>query len=66
MAASHYLHVYIPEVRRLLLDSNYGTSYETIIRFRSIIHLKPTCYVMHYQSNIQQLYAVPTLYLCVL
>ena len=28
--------------------------------------LKPTGYVMHQQFNIQQLYAVPTLYLCVL
>ena len=29
-------------------------------------HLKPTCYVMHHHFNIQQLYALPTLYLCVL
>ena len=28
--------------------------------------LKPTDYVMHHQFNIQQLYALPTLYLCVL
>jgi len=28
--------------------------------------LKPTGHVMHQQFNIQQLYAVPTLYLCVL
>jgi len=28
--------------------------------------LKPTGYVMHNQFNIQQLYALPTLYLCVL
>ena len=28
--------------------------------------VKPTGYVMHQQFNIQQLYAVPTLYLCVL
>jgi len=28
--------------------------------------LKPTGYVMHQQFNMQQLYAVPTLYLCVL
>ena len=27
--------------------------------------LKPTGYAMHQQFNIQQLYAVPTLYLCV-
>ena len=28
--------------------------------------LKPTGYVMHHQFSIQQLYALPTLYLCVL
>ena len=28
--------------------------------------LKPTGYVVHHQFNIQQLYALPTLYLCVL
>jgi hypothetical protein len=28
--------------------------------------LKPTGYVMHQQFNIRQLYALPTLYLCVL
>ena len=28
--------------------------------------LKPTGYVMHQRFNIQQLYALPTLYLCVL
>ena len=28
--------------------------------------LKSTGYVMHQQFNIQQLYALPTLYLCVL
>ena len=28
--------------------------------------LKPVGYVMHHQFNIQQLYALPTLYLCVL
>ena len=28
--------------------------------------LKPTAYVMYQQFNIQQLYALPTLYLCVL
>jgi len=29
-------------------------------------HSKPTGHVMHHQFNIQQLYALPTLYLCVL
>ena len=28
--------------------------------------LKPTGYVMHQQFNVQQLYALPKLYLCVL
>ena len=28
--------------------------------------LKPTGHVMHHKFNIQQLYALPTLYLCVL
>ena len=28
--------------------------------------LKPTGYVMHQQFNIQQLYVLPKLYLCVL
>jgi hypothetical protein len=28
--------------------------------------LKPTGYMMHHQFNIQQLYTLPTLYLCVL
>jgi len=28
--------------------------------------LKPSGYVMHHQFNIQQLYVLPTLYLCVL
>ena len=32
----------------------------------SVTLLKPTGHVMHQQFNIQQLYAVPTLYLCVL
>ena len=28
--------------------------------------IKPTGYVMHQQFNVQQLYVLPTLYLCVL
>ena len=34
--------------------------------FNPLDVLKPTGYVMHHQFNIQQLYALPTLYLCVL
>jgi len=32
----------------------------------NINFLKPIGYVMHQQFNIQQLYVLPTLYLCVL
>ena len=37
----------------------------TIISSRNINLIKPTGHVMHQQFNIQQLYALPTLYLCV-
>ena len=39
---------------------------DIIITAFTINLLKPTGYVMHQQFNIQQLYALPTLYLCVL
>ena len=39
-----------------------NNSWHTII----INLLKPIGYVMHHQFNIQQLYVLPTLYLCVL
>jgi hypothetical protein len=39
--------------------------HRSIARFDHINLLKPTGYVMHNQFNIQQLYALPTLYLCV-
>ena len=36
-------------------------------QFRTNLNLlKPTDHVMHQQFNIQQLYVLPTLYLCVL
>ena len=35
-------------------------------KFRSLNLLNPTGHVMHQQFNIQQLYVLPTLYLCVL
>ena len=38
----------------------------TKVRRLSINLSKPTCHVMHQQFNIQQLYVLPTLYLCVL
>jgi len=39
----------------------WGSSVEPVVNL-----LKPTGHVMHHQFNIQQLYALPTLYLCVL
>ena len=39
------------------------TSY---VMYQQFNLLKPTGYVMHQQFNIQQLYVLPTLYLCVL
>ena len=41
--------------------SDYKIMYILLINL-----LKPTGHVMHQQFNIQQLYALPTLYLCVL
>ena len=35
-------------------------------KLNNINLLKPTGHVMHHHFNIQQLYAMPTLYLCVL
>jgi len=35
-------------------------------KFSTINFLKPAGYMMHQQFNIQRLYALPTLYLCVL
>ena len=42
--------------------------YQIIIFLKIYIFnlLEPTGYVMHQQFNIQQLYVLPTLYLCVL
>ena len=46
---------------------NVHVSFRTNCRTDGEINLlKPTDYVMHQQGNIQQLYVLPTLYLCVL
>ena len=42
------------------------SDYFTLYYVAKINRLKPTGYVMHQQFNIQQLYVLPTLYLCVL
>ena len=39
---------------------------EKILRLREVNLLNPTGHVIHQQFDIQQLYALPTLYLCVL
>jgi len=36
----------------------------SIVKLINLLH--PPVYVTHHQLNIQQLYALPTLYLCVL
>jgi len=38
---------------------------QQILIYISVNLLKPTGHVMHHQFNIQQLYALPTLYLCI-
>ena len=40
--------------------------YFVLWSYRIFNLLKPTGHVMHQQFNIQKLYALPTLYLCVL
>ena len=40
--------------------------YYEILVYLLVNLLNPTGYVMHQQFNIQQLYVLPTLYLCVL
>ena len=37
-----------------------------LTNFKFINLLNPAGYVMHHEFNIQQMYALPTLYLCVL
>ena len=49
-----------------LVSSCRITAHNNISQTNNVNHLKPTGYVMHHQFYIQQLYALPTLYLCVL
>jgi hypothetical protein len=44
----------------------YSLFVESRVPFYSVNLLKPTGHVMHQLFNIQQLYVLPTLYLCVL
>ena len=51
----------------IMLEANHKTfSYGNNISVSYIKLLKPAGHVMHQQFNIQQLYTLPTLYLCVL
>ena len=50
--------------QQLLPESASLLRYTYIACLVYINLLKPTGYVMHHQFNIQQLYALPTLYLC--
>jgi len=43
-----------------------ATIFKRTMQLFGLNHLKPTGNVMHHQLNIQQLYALPTLYLCIL
>ena len=49
-----------------IMTDGMGAWFALGIKERLINLLKPTGHVMHHQFNIQQLYALPTLYLCVL
>ena len=58
---SQYMAEWMFRLHFSLASHLYSESFSLIIEL-----LKPTGYVMHHQFNIQQLYALPTLYLCVL
>jgi hypothetical protein len=51
------------QITRLPYVSHLGIMGEKYVIFSL---LKPAGHVMHHQFNIQKLYALPTLYLCVL
>jgi len=48
------------------IRTKHWTQDEHHVEFLNVNLSKPTGHVMHQQFNIQQLYALPTLYLCVL
>ena len=54
------------EEQRLASAGNRMAIFRTPGSGSSVNLLKPTGHVMHQQFNVQQLYALPTLYLCVL
>jgi len=52
------------DLNELKRNNVYNSSNTTILYFIDL--LKPAGHVMHHQFNIQQLYVLPTPYLCVL
>ena len=52
-------------LQRAVIDGNWNDRWSYVHMFLFNL-LKPTGHVMHQQFNIQQLYVLPTLYLCVL
>jgi hypothetical protein len=50
----------------MTLPNKFFLGYVIQYYINNINLLKPIDYVMHNQFNIQQLYVLPTLYLCVL
>ena len=60
-----------PAIPRIERSQTHVLDITSLITRSFVLHtgrnlLKPTGYVTHHQFNIQQLYALPTLYLCVL
>ena len=55
--------VFLSEMRKFTYKWNV-TTFLAPSSLKSLNHLQPTGHVMHHQFNIQQLYALPTLYLC--
>jgi hypothetical protein len=54
------------EAFQLLPDESSKNDYSATLLENIYWPLKPTGYVLHHQFGIQQQYALPTLYLCVL
>ena len=50
----------------LLCQVQHLTNLKQAVGTEPLNLLKPTGHVMHQQFNVQQLYVLPTLYLCVL
>jgi len=50
-------------LQKIFVDTKWC---ELVVCQKKISLLNPTGHVMHHQFNIQQLYVLPTLYLCVL